>query len=137
MRTQVLGGGRLHDHGAHRVGDDVVQLPGDPVAFGAHGRTRHQLLALLEQLLLRREPLHHPPEDVRRDEQRPDEEDVPDVVLPHVEREVLGEERQRDDGHPGQPEQVTAPATQRVHRHGHRQDRRGRVLELPSRASSY
>ena len=37
---QVLRGGRLHHHSAHRVRDDVVQLAGDPVAFGVYDRRR-------------------------------------------------------------------------------------------------
>jgi hypothetical protein len=30
----------LHDHHAEVVGDDVVHLPGDPVAFRGHGAGR-------------------------------------------------------------------------------------------------
>ena len=63
-----------------------MQLPRDPVPLGADGLAGDQLLALLEQLLLGGEPQHHPAEDVRRDQQRRDEEDVADVVVARVER---------------------------------------------------
>ena len=127
---QVLGGGRLHHHRAHRVRDDVVQLAGDPVAFGAHGLTLDQLLTVLDQCLLHRHPQHHPPEDVRRHDQRRHEEDVADVVLAGIDGQVLDEERQPDQTEADQATQVGDPAAQRVDRDPHRQDRRRGVLEL-------
>ena len=129
---EVLRGRRLHDHGADRVGDDVVQLARDPVPLGAHRLARDQLLALLEQRLLGGEPPHQPAEDVRRDEDQAATKTTSEMLwsrasMSRSSLKVASAITRRRTAHAGR-----APPSQRVDRDRERKERRRRVVELRS-----